>query len=166
LISYEVKCLLIIDLEKSKCNWYLMKPYKVLINLYFCYSNYFVSIFMNIYDFTRNYDFLVQTLKYTRYSSWMHVCFCFKSFQSISSRTCRMKKLFKLGQNNFEYSSTYMHLRLSKRYFKFKKYFSWIFWILIEQYTKNMSEKLWLGRKTNYTEWFLICMEVWVLTFF
>jgi hypothetical protein len=38
--------------------------------------------------------------------------------------------------------------------------------MLIEQETKNMSEKLSMGHEKNYTEWFLICIDVWVLTFF
>jgi hypothetical protein len=113
----------LIDLEKFKCKWYLMKPYVLLFNLYFCYSNYFISIFINIYDFTRKYDFLVQTLKYTWYLPWMHVCFCFKSFQSfdikarsflivwaslldivnVSTFYMSNEETFKLAQNNFEY---------------------------------------------------------------
>jgi hypothetical protein len=38
--------------------------------------------------------------------------------------------------------------------------------MLNEQETKNISEKSSIGRETNYTEWFLISIEVWVLTFF
>jgi hypothetical protein len=59
-----------------------MKPYGLLFNLYFCNSNYLISIFIDIYDFTRIYNFLVYTLKYTWYSPRMRVRFCFKIVQS------------------------------------------------------------------------------------
>jgi hypothetical protein len=79
LIQLLGQCLFIIDLEKSKFKWYVMKPYELLFNLYFCYSNYFINVFMNIYDFARNSDFLVQTLLFT-----MNTCvFLFQEFSMI-----------------------------------------------------------------------------------
>jgi hypothetical protein len=73
---------------------HLMKPYELLFNLYFCYSNYFICIFMNIYDFTGNYDFLVETLKYTRYSPWRLVCFCFTCFKGFQSFDIKVRSLW------------------------------------------------------------------------